>query len=171
MQFQKLYESVMINESSLSRLLTHNNDHDCGVISASRKESVGKDNSERRKSLKRDILSHDYDVTDVMGKYEETVNDKKIVVSEDSMFVVDNGDVGELEETLKELGEKYDQESVLILPRGSMTKNAKSYLVGTSKRPGVFPEYGEKLEFSSAKLGKVGEFGATHVNKKPFYMS
>jgi hypothetical protein len=104
MQFQKLYESVMINESSLSRLLTHNNDHDCGVISASRKERVGKDNSERRKSLKRDILSHDYDVTDVMGKYEETVNDKKIVVSEDSMFVVDNGDVGGLEETLKELG-------------------------------------------------------------------
>ena len=162
-----------INESSLSRVVDHMVDHDCGTVTAFRsKEGCGgpdaqafskQDNKKRNIQLNAKLQSLGYGVTDVDGAYIENFGTPDAVeVTEDVYFVVDLKDNGNLENDLRRLGEEYDQDSILFIPKGEM-----GILIGTNHCPLAYPGYNKKAPFSSRSFGKPGEF-MTKVRNRPF---
>lgn len=101
--------------------------------------SVGKDeNVNRTRQLKAKLLVLGYGVTEIDGSYVEdfgTPNPKE--VAEHSFFVVNLKDVENFFDHLFELGEYFNQDSVLFKPKGE-----SAFLIGTNK--GDFPGYGMK---------------------------
>jgi hypothetical protein len=162
-----------INESSLSRVVHHMAKHDCGTITAHRaKEGCGgpddkpytkEDNKKRNRQLNAILESLGYGVTDVDGAYIENFGTPDAVeVREDVYFVVDLKDSGNLEKDLRRLGEEFDQDSILFIPKGEM-----GILIGTNHCSKAYPGYGKKIPFSSRSFGKPGEF-MTKVRNRPF---
>ena len=56
--------------------------------------------------------------------------DKAKEVGEHTYFIVDSEDTGNLEKDLRSLGEEFDQDSILFIPKGG----EKSTLFGTNKK-------------------------------------
>jgi hypothetical protein len=161
-----------LNETSLSRVVHHMSNHDCGTITAFRsKEGCGgpdakpyslEDNKKRNRQLLAILETLGYGVTNVDGAYIENFGTKDAVeVTEDVYFVVDLKDTGNLEKHLRELGERFDQDSIMFIPKGEM-----GILIGTNNCSD-FPGYGNKMQFSTRSFGKVGEF-MTKVRNRPF---
>jgi hypothetical protein len=161
-----------INESSLSRVVHHMANHDCGTITAHRsKEGCGgpddkpyskEDNKKRNRQLYAILESLGYGVTEVDGAYIENFGTPDAVeVKEDVYFVVDLKDKGNLEKDLRKLGEEFDQDSILFIPKGQM-----GMLIGTNHCSN-YPGYGKSMAFSSRSFGKPGEF-MTKVRNRPF---
>lgn len=165
-------QPTRINESSLSRVVHHMAEHDCGTITAHRaKEGCGgpddkpyskEDNKKRNRQLYAILESLGYGVTEVDGAYIENFGKPNAIeVKEDVYFVVDLKDTGNLEKDLRRLGEEFDQDSILFIPKGEM-----GILIGTNQCSD-FPGYGKKMPFSSRSFGKPGEF-MTKVRNRPF---
>jgi hypothetical protein len=161
-----------INESSLSRVVHHMENHDCGTITAHRsKEGCGgpddkpyskEDNKKRNRQLYAILESLGYGVTEVDGAYIENFGKPNAIeVKEDVYFVVDLKDSGNLEKNLRRLGEEFDQDSILFIPKGEM-----GMLIGTNNCSD-YPGYGKTMPFSSRSFGKTGEF-MTKVRNRPF---
>jgi len=161
-----------INESSLSRVVHHMIDHDCGTITAHRsKEGCGgpddkpyskEDNKKRNRQLYAILESLGYGVTEVDGAYIENFGKPNAIeVTEDVYFVVDLKDSGNLEKNLRRLGEEFDQDSILFIPKGKM-----GMLIGTNNCSD-YPGYGKTMPFSSRSFGKPGQF-MTKVRNRPF---
>ena len=161
-----------LNESSLSRVVHHMANHDCGTITAHRaKEGCGKpgdmpysreDNKKRNRQLYAKLESLGYGITEVDGAYIENFGTPDAVeVREDVYFVVDLKDKGTLEQDLVRLGKEYMQDSIMFIPKGKM-----GILIGTNKCS-PYPGYGKKMPFSSRSFGKPGEF-MTKVRNRPF---
>lgn len=145
-----------LNESSLSRIWDHTQSHQCGAISGYRNENTPAENKSNNRDIKAFLLTKGYGVTSIDGTYIENFNSpNEKEVKEPSFFIVDIKDSGNLEKDLKTLGVKFDQDSVMIIPKGG--KGA--YLLGTSDRDDAFPSKGEKITVGSGKFGKTsGEF-------------
>jgi hypothetical protein len=167
----------VFTESSLSRLLQHNLSNDCGALTAFRKaRNCGegepysyKEKQQRNKSLVAKLLSKGYSVTAIRGKYPEGDN----VIYENSFFVVDVEDKGNLEQDLFELGKYFEQDSVLIIPKQSLDspdEDNRPYLLGTNSCPNNFVGYGKKEYFGSSGYGKEHPFYTTFINGKPFFL-
>ena len=165
-------QPTRINESSLSRVVHHMANHDCGTITAHRaKEGCGgpddkpysrEDNKKRNRQLYAILESLGYGVTEVDGAYIENFGKPTAIeVTEDVYFVVDLKDTGNLEKNLTRLGEQFDQDSIMFIPKGKM-----GILIGTNQCSD-FPGYGKKMPFSSRSFGKPGEF-MTKVRNRPF---
>jgi len=167
-----------LTESSMSRLIKHSNEHDCGTITSFRKTDncdtgkpyTEKENKQRNKSLVNKLLAKGYSVTSVRGRYPES----GVVVEEDSYFVVDIKDTGNLEEDLYHLGVYFDQDSVLIVPKGSLGDKRedlkiKPYLLGTNECEAGLG-LGIKLYFDKKKIGTEGKYYTTYINDKPYYL-
>jgi hypothetical protein len=152
--------SQYIQESSLSRIWSKTQEHSCGVITGYRDENSKSQNKQNNREIVNYLQAKGYSLTKVKGSYIENFgseNEKE--VGEPSFFVcnhkVDGDDNGQLEKDLRKLGQRFDQDSVLIIPHGG--KGA--YLVGTSKRDDSFPPYGQKEVVGSGKFGKAaGQF-------------
>ena len=168
----KMQPTRSINESSLSRVVHHMEKHDCGTITAHRaKEGCGgpddkpysrEDNKKRNRQLYAILESLGYGVTEVDGAYIENFGTPNAIeVTEDVYFVVDLKDRGNLENDLRRLGEQFDQDSVLFIPKGKM-----GIMIGTN-HCSPFPGYGKKSPFSSRSFGKPAEF-MTKVRNRPF---
>ena len=144
------------HESGLSRIWSMVQQHQAGAISGFRGENDKSKNLSNNRDIKVYLLSKGYSVTSVAGNYIENFgSDNQKEVGEPSFFVVDIKDSGNLEKDLRKLGQKFDQDSVLIVPKGG--KGA--YLVGTSKRSDAYPSFGQKEVVGSSKFGKVaGQF-------------
>lgn len=154
---------MILIESGLSRVLSHMEKHDTGTISASRQRFSSKENKQRTISLKAKLLKLGYSVTLIKGSYIEDYGTANATeVKEDSLFVVDIKDKGRLELDLRNLGEEFEQDSILFIPVGGN----KSYLWGTN-HIAEYPGYGKNIIFSSRGLGKEGEF-MTKVKGRPF---
>jgi hypothetical protein len=129
-------EMKMLNESSLSRVWRHNEEHDCAAMTAFRKardcgkgeEYTKKENKARNKSLLSKLKSKGYSVTSLKGKYPEGGVEGK----EESFFIVDINDRGDLLKDVKMLGEMFEQDSVLFIPKGAINNTADAYLIGTN---------------------------------------
>jgi hypothetical protein len=164
----------MIVETSLSRVIRTNEDHDCGSITAFRKADncgYGKlftkqDNMKRNKSLLMKLKSKGYGVTKVIGKYPEGGKEHKEI----SYFVADIKDTGALKENLISLGSEFEQDSILFIPKGSILGKEKSYIIGTNNCPNNWLGYGKKLEFSKSHFGKDSELYITVVGGKKFVL-
>lgn len=145
-----------LEESSLSRIWRHTQNHESGAITAFRDDRSKQENRKANRELKALLRRKGYGVTSVDGSYIENFgSDNAREVSEPSYFVVDLEDSGNLEKDLKKLGQMFDQDSVLIVPKGG----EGAYLVGTSHREDSWPSFGERVKVGSGKYGKVaGEF-------------
>ena len=170
-------------ESSLSRLWRHNEAHDCGALTAFRKynncgykdgkpcpsentpiELTHKENQKRNLALAADLKSKGYNITKIMGTYPEGGK----TVTEVSYFVVDADDKGTLEKDLKKLGEKYNQDSILFIPKGAIKNETKAYLVGTNKCCNNWLGYGKKEIFNKGKMGYSSPIYTSKINGRPF---
>lgn len=165
-KFKKFF-SETVNESSLSRLHAHMKEHDAGTITAYRSEYTKKENQQRNQSLLAKLSAKRYQITGVMGSYIENWGqgpEKEKEVREHVYFVVDANDTGTLEADLRQLGEEFEQDSIMFIPKGQST----GILWGTSKKPGLFIAYGKNLSLSNAVWGERGEF-MTKVKNRPFF--
>ncbi len=151
-----------LTESSLSRLWRHIMEHESGIISAFRNDQTRKENMQKNRELKAQLLEKGYGITKVEGSFIENFDTPEAVkVSENSLFVSNRKDDDNFALKLARLGEKYDQDSVLIIPKGG----EGAYLFGTSKT-NDFPPYGDTFEVGNLKMGEEAEF-MTKVGDRP----
>jgi hypothetical protein len=159
---QFIIECDEINESSLSRIMRKSQKGGMAIMSAERGDKSKEENKERSSQLKRDIRGAGLPgPTAVSGRYVEnpgTPQEKR--VSERS-FVISPGKKGKrkFKKTLKKLGKKYNQDSVLIQrkPKGSAT------LTGTSKTS--WPGENKNVNVGKMRPGRTGEFDTKIKNK------
>lgn len=174
-----LKDISLLNESSLSRVYSHIQEHDCAVISAQRSnpkdrtkcaeasttndgKSPEEMNRKNARDLKAALLSSGYGVTVVDGSYiEDFETPQAVEVSEKSFFVVNLKDSDGFLADISSLGEKFCQDSVLIIPKGG----TDAFLLGTNNSE--FPGYGDRVSVGGLKMGKEAEF-MTRVKKRPF---
>lgn len=173
-KLKELLPKKPINESGLSRLAKHMDEHDCGTITAFRsKEGCGgedateyslDDNKKRNRQLYANLEVLGYGVTRVDGAYIENFGTKDAKeVKEDVYFVVDLKDKGTLKTDLMRLGEKYMQDSILFIPKGGKG----SMLIGTNNCENSYPGYHKTQTYNDRNMGKGGEF-MTKVKGRPF---
>ena len=173
-KLKHLLPDKQLNESGLARLSKHMEEHDCGTITAFRskegcagpddKQYSRSDNQKRNKQLYANLQMMGYGVTAVHGAYIEnygTSNAKE--VRENVYFVVDIKDGGKLREDLINLGGKYEQDSILFIPK----EGEGSVLIGTNNCPNSYPGFGKEQKFNDRKMGKGGEF-MTKISGRPF---
>lgn len=148
-----------LNESSVSRILDHINAHDTGFISAWRDKkdcNTGEsytraEKKEADKKLRVLLQNLGYSITRIHGSYVENFGTKIAKnVSEDSYFVVDLKDSGSLLDDLIKLGEAFEQDSILFIPKGG--QGAKLY--GTNHCEGGFPGWGNTLDMGEIQGGE-----------------
>lgn len=176
----ELYESVInsnnskqINESSLNRIKSFIDNHQCAVITAFRNQLVNclsfdddetkiniHDNKGRNKKLKAALLYMGYEITKVKGTYiENYMSENSVEVKEDSFFVVNLKNDPKFISNITKLGELFCQDSVLIFDLGN------NYLYGTNNSD--FPGLGNEISVGKFKPGIEGEF-MTKVSGRPF---
>jgi len=161
-----------IIESSLSRLWKHNEEHDCGAMTAFRKAAdcgegekySNADNAKRNRSLLAKIKSKGYGATTLKGKYPEGGT----VGKEISYFIVDLEDSDNLESDMKKFGEEFEQDSVLFIPKGAIQNTAKAYLIGTNRCKNNWLGFNKKETFGKGKLGYDSPIYTSYVNGRPF---
>ena len=173
--WNKFLEEGEMNESSLSRIYQHIMEHDCVILTAYRGDpsdtsactdkALGLDmnNPERNKMLK-DILMNDlgYGPTSVDGSYiEDFGTDIANEVKEASFFVQNYDDNSSFLGIMADLGEKFCQDSILVIPKGG----ENCYLLGANKAE--FPGYGKKMVVGDVKFGTEAEF-MSRVGGRPF---
>jgi len=189
----RLYEIKQLNEGGISRMINHLKNHDGGTISAFRNKKgkcnegepySKKEKLQRNVSLSSKLRNAGFFVTSVKGIYSEIESGIKIPQKENSFLVADLKDVGNLRKVLMELGEYFDQDSVLFIPKGffSFKKGGKGIyqpkmpkgisnevndaggrspsptkdveLIGTSKCPGSDPAYHQSMKFKVPVIGR-----------------
>lgn len=163
--------------AGLSRIYKHMSDHDTGMITAFRylkdatKEDTPdnrytkKENLQRNKSLLLKLQSLGYGVISVSGVYIENYKQPNAIeVAENTFFVIDLKDKGNLKKDLLKLGEKFDQDSILFIPKGGK----KSILIGTN-HTSEYPGYHKEDSMNLRELGKGNdkEF-FTKIKGRPF---
>ena len=173
-KLKHLVPDKQLNESGLARLSKHMQEHDCGTITAFRskegcasaedKSYTRADNQKRNRQLYAQLQMKGYMVTAVHGAYIENYNTPNAKeVRENVYFVVDGKDTGRLREDLINLGGKYQQDSILFIPKGGKG----SILIGTNDCPQGYPGFGKEIKFNDRKMGQGGEF-MTKVSGRPF---
>ena len=166
-----------LNESSLSRMHQHIMEHDCAILTAYRNDisdmsactananepDEGETNKSRNRDLKATLLSMGIGVTKVDGSYIEDFDTPKAVeVSEASLFCVNLKGDKNFAATIQRLGEKYCQDSVLIIPKGGQG----AYLFGTNNSE--FPGYGNKVVVGDIDFGGEESEFMTKIRNQPF---
>ena len=167
----------LLSESGLSRVRRHMLEHDCAIITAHRDDPTDTslcvssaddidptaNNKIRNRDLKAVLLSKRFGVASVDGSYIENFDTPQAMeVSEASFFCVNLKDDPEFNNVVKDLGKKYCQDSVLIIP---MEDGAPAYLYGTNNAE--FPGLDQSIEVGSAKFGGDAEF-MSKVGNRPF---
>jgi len=179
----------VIVESSLSRIYKHISEHDCATITAFRGDPTDASNcvsgtppsdfqdqglnaleinKRNNKFLKAALLSRGLGVTSVDGTYVENFKSENpdnppIEVKEDSLFVVNLPQLNQEEffDIIIELGKKYCQDSVLLIPKGG---NEGAFLYGTNNS---FPGLDVKIKYEKLSFGKEQEF-MSKIGNRPF---
>ena len=159
-----------LTESSLSRLWKHNEEHDCGAMTAFRVATecgegtpyTKKDNKARNLSLLSKLKSKGYSITSLKGKYPEGGKETK----ETSFFIVDITDGGMLKKDLKILGKEFEQDSILYIPKGAILNKANAVLIKTNNCKNN--ELKKETFFEKGKLGYTSKFYTSYVNGRPF---
>jgi len=163
----------ILNESSLSRLWQYMEKHDCGTMSAFRSAAdCGKgekytyrQNMQRNASLLSKIHSSGrYSVTAIKGAYIENYGTPEAVeVSENTFFIADVENKGNLLSVMKRLGEEFEQDSILFIPVGGQFAE----LHGTNHCPSGYPGYGKIVKFDKREFGREAQF-FSKVGNRPF---
>jgi len=161
----KTYKEFM-QESSLSRIKSKSDKGGMAILSGSRGDKSKKENQARAKQLDKDIRGKGLPgATKVTGSYMEkdkkTGEEKKV---KERSHVVTSGKMGKrkFKKTVKKLGKKYGQDSVLTQTKKSGTLSAtRKGGLGKDKRVGVgrFKPQGKNPEGQSQIKGKTFTYG------------
>ena len=161
----KTYKEFM-QESSLSRIKSKSDKGGIATMSASRADKSAKENRARAKQLDRDIRGRGLGgATKVTGSYVEkddkTGKEKRV---KERSHVVSSGKMGKrkFKKTVKALGKKYGQDSVLTQTKktGTLSATRKGGL-GKAKniKLGKFKPQGKNPEGQSQIKGKTFTYG------------
>lgn len=165
-----------LNESAITRLLKHNREHCCAMLTAFRQfaeagvmrtpDQNNKDNLLLGKALR----YCGYGVTKVIGSYAEQINAKKPTI-ENSWFAVDLKDDPNFIKNIIGFGTAHNQDSVLIIPKDGFFDVKTAYLVGTNPEnvsDDCFVKWREKKHASEIKFSKDNDM-LTKIRNKSFY--
>ena len=158
------YEGELIDETSLTRVMSKSQKGGMAIMSAQRGDKSKKENEARSKQLEKDVRGAGLPgPTKVSGRYTENPGTPQETKVGEKSHVITPGKKGKkkFKKAIEKLGKKYDQDSVLIQrkPGGSST------LKGTSKTS--WPGKGKNVSIGSMKPGRTGEFD-TRVKNKTF---
>jgi hypothetical protein len=187
----KNWQQFLINEAGLSKIRQDMSDYDTAFITAFRGDIEDKSmcvyvppseeelaerskqgekaqvNRRNNKELSAYLLSQGYGVKNVQGSYIEnfgSVDPEKVPreVKENSFFVTNLNDDPEFAEQIINLGKRFCQDSVIIVPKGE-----EGYIYGTntSKYPGL----DQKETVGKFAGGETGEF-MSRIKSRPFVM-
>lgn len=151
-----------MQESSLNRIRQKDSKGGMGIMSAQRGDKTKKQNAARSKQLDKDIRGAGLPgATKVSGRYTENKGQKDERKVGERSHVVSSGKMGKkkFSKTMKKLGKKYDQDSVLLKKKSK----GDAALVGTNKSD--FPGMNKRLKTGKMKPGKTGEFDTKIKNK------
>ena len=166
--------SVELIVSGLSRIHKAIKKHDYGIITAYRYApecGTGEpytyyQNQKRNAHLLAKLRARGYGVTAIKGSYIENYGSANArEVGENSFFVVDIQDSGNLRDDLLKLGEEFEQDSIIF---GSAGETGS--LIGTNNCPTGYPGYHNEVPQGGAVFGKTGEF-MSRVKGRPFVFS
>ena len=146
-------DASAVNESSITRLMRHNEEHDCICITAFRstrekddagihKRKARVSNNAANNALGAILRKMGYNVTKVVGKYPE--EDGAGDVKENSWFVVNVNDDEDFVQVCADLAEADEQDSILVIPRGCFSAGKGCYLYGTKNTPDAWVGYHER---------------------------
>ena len=161
-----------LNETSLSRIWRHMQEHDSGTITAFRdrrdcgegEKFTHNENLKRNKTLLAKLQSKGYSVTRVKGSYIENYGSPDAKeVGETVFLVVDIKDKVTLKKDLMKFGESFEQDSILFVAKGGKS----GVLVGTNKCPNGYPGYHKENKLKNPVFGEKGTF-FTRVSGRPF---
>ena len=160
----KTYKEFM-QESSLSRIKSKSDKGGMAILSGSRGDKSKKENKARAKQLDKDIRGKGLPgATKVTGSYVEKDKSGKETKVKERSHVVTSGKMGKrkFKKTVKALGKKYGQDSVLtqVKKTGTLAATRKGGL-GKAKRIGVgkFKAGGKNPEGQSQIKGKTFTYG------------
>ena len=160
----KTFKEFM-QESSLARIKSKSDKGGMAALSASRAGKSAKENRARAKQLDRDIRGRGLGgATKVTGSYLEKGDDGKERKVKERSHIVTSGKMGKrkFKKTVKALGKKYGQDSVLTQTKktGTLSATRKGGL-GKAKRVGVgrFKPQGTNPEGQSQIKGKTFTYG------------
>ena len=160
----KTFKEFM-QESSLARIKSKSDKGGMAALSASRADKSAKENRARAKQLDRDIRGRGLGgATKVTGSYVEKGDDGKEKRVKERSHVVTSGKMGKrkFKKTVKALGKKYGQDSVLTQTKktGTLSATRKGGL-GKSKniKLGTFKPQGKNPEGQSQIKGKTFTYG------------
>ena len=154
-----------LDESSLSRIKSKSDKGGIALMSASRGDKSKKENRARAKQLDKDIRGRGLGgATKVTGSYMEKGDDGKERKVKERSHIVSSGKMGKrkFKKTVKALGKKYGQDSVLTQTKktGTLSATRKGGL-GKSKniKLGKFKPQGKNPEGQSQIKGKTFTYG------------
>jgi hypothetical protein len=156
---------TFINEASLSRVLSHTQDRNIGMITAHRGENTPEENAARNKELEGSIRKSGYGFIKVKGRYVEGHGTPEARhVDEHSYLVVGKkgDDNGHLLGFLKKHGEKYGQDSVLH------KKHDEEHAALHGTKEGGFPGKGKTQSVGTFHPNRAGEFHTAMKGKRTF---
>jgi len=126
--FDESIDWQVLDEAGLSRILTHIDTRNMGIVTAFRGGSSGKlaENRQRNRQLQQEIRKAGFGYLRLIGSYPEnegTPEEEQVV--EESMLVIgsDGDDNGALLGFLRRAGAKWNQESVVFKPWNSTQAN------------------------------------------------
>ena len=171
----KIQDLQRFDEASLSRTYRLLLEQDGGIITASRyarecgtgQPYTREENVQRNRSLLSKLRQRGFGVTGARGSYIENYGtDQAIEVGEDVFIVIDIRGRGFLRNSLIALGEEFEQDSVLYVPK----PGDRGMLIGTNQCPGGYPGYRKTVMLKNPVFGKEGEF-MTRIQGRPFVLS
>jgi len=165
----------VVSESSLSRVSSYIQKHDCAVITAFRNQLINcvseqeseevlnlSDNRARNQKLKAALMLLGYGVTKVKGSYiENYMEENAIEKKEESFFVVNIDSDPDFFDNIVALGKLYCQDSVMFF----LNEGNDIFLYGTNHSD--FPGYEQKNQYGKFEYGLESEF-MTKVGGRPF---
>tara|TARA_R100000664_G_scaffold3066_1_gene7217 strand:- start:2991 stop:3680 length:690 start_codon:yes stop_codon:yes gene_type:complete len=186
----KNWKEFLINEAGLAKIRQDMIDYDTAFITAfrgdindksmcvyvppdeeeikerSRMGRKGVTNRKSNKDLSAYLLSQGYGIKNVQGSYIEnfgSIDPNKIPreVKENSFFVTNLNNDPEFFEQIINLGKRYCQDSVILIPKGE-----EAYLYGTNK---TYPGLDQKETVGKFMGGETGEF-MSRIKSRPFVM-
>ena len=187
----KNWQKFLINEAGLNKIRQDMSDYDTAFITAFRgdiddksmcvyvppseeelfeRNKMGKrgvQNKRNNRELSAYLLSQGYGVKNIQGSYIEnfgSVDPEKVPreVKEASFFVTNLNNDPEFAEQIINLGKRFCQDSVIIVPKGE-----EGYIYGTNK--GKYPGLDQKETVGKFAGGETGEF-MSRINSRPFVM-
>ena len=155
----KTYKEFM-QESSLSRIKSKSDKGGMAILSGSRGDKSKKENQARAKQLDKDIRGKGLPgATKVTGSYVEKGDDGKEKKVKERSHVVTSGKMGKrkFKKTVKKLGKKYGQDSVLTQTKktGTLHRTRKGGLDKKGENVGRFQPQGKNPYGQSQIKGKT----------------